>query len=70
MRAAHDTSSLRLVVHGAAPCPVHVKRGMIEWLGPIVVEYYAATEGTGTLVDSTTWLSKPGTVGKPYPAGR
>jgi long-chain acyl-CoA synthetase len=70
VRTAHDTSSLRLVVHGAAPCPVHVKQGIIEWFGPIVVEYYAATEGTGTLVDATTWLAKPGTVGKPYPRGK
>ncbi len=70
VRSQYDVSSLRLVVHGAAPCPVHVKRAMIAWLGPIIVEYYAATEGTGTLVDSTTWLAKPGTVGKPYPAGK
>ncbi len=68
VRARYDISSLRLVVHGAAPCPVHVKQSMIKWLGPIIYEYYAATEGTGTLVDSLTWLSKPGTVGKPYPS--
>ena len=67
-RAEHDLSSLRLVVHGAAPCPVGVKQRMIEWLGPVIVEYYAATEGAGTLVDSGTWLRKPGTVGRPYPA--
>ena len=67
-RSRHDLSSLRLVVHGAAPCPVAVKRDMIEWLGPVVVEYYAATEGAGTLVDSATWLQKPGTVGRPHPA--
>jgi len=42
---------------------------MIEWLGPILVEYYAATEGAGTLVDSTTWLARPGTVGRPQPEG-
>jgi long-chain acyl-CoA synthetase len=64
-RETYDTSSLRLVVHGAAPCPVPVKQAMIEWVGPVVVEYYAATEGAGTLVDSGTWLRKPGTVGKP-----
>jgi len=67
VRARYDLSSLRLVVHGAAPCPVHVKQAMIEWLGPVIVEYYAATEGTGTLVDANTWLRKPGTVGKPFP---
>jgi long-chain acyl-CoA synthetase len=67
VRGSYDVASLRLVVHGAAPCPVHVKQAMIEWLGPIIYEYYAATEGTGTLVDSLTWLSRPGTVGKPFP---
>jgi long-chain acyl-CoA synthetase len=66
-RAARDMSSLKIVVHGAAPCPVPVKQAMIEWLGPVIVEYYASTEGAGTLVDATTWLRKPGTVGKPYP---
>jgi long-chain acyl-CoA synthetase len=66
-RGRYDLSSLRYVLHGAAPCPVTVKRKMIEWLGPIVWEYYAATEGVGTFVDSATWLSKPGTVGRPLP---
>ena len=51
-RERFDTSSLRFVIHGAAPCPVPVKQRLIEWLGPVVVEYYAATEGLGTLVDS------------------
>ncbi len=67
-RGRYDLSSLRLVVHGAAPCPIPVKQSMIAWLGPVLVEYYASTEGAGTLVDSGTWLRKPGTVGKPYPA--
>ena len=67
-RSRYDLSSLRLVVHGAAPCPIPVKQAMIEWFGPVLVEYYASTEGAGTLVDSGTWLRKPGTVGKPYPA--
>jgi long-chain acyl-CoA synthetase len=65
VRANYDVSSLRFVIHGAAPCPVAVKQALIEWLGPIVVEYYAATEGFGTLVDSPTWLAHPGTVGRP-----
>ena len=65
VRAKYDLSSLRFVIHGAAPCPVTVKQQLIEWLGPIVVEYYAATEGVGTLVDSPTWLAHPGTVGRP-----
>jgi long-chain acyl-CoA synthetase len=67
VRRAQDLSSLRFVLHGAAPCPVPVKRRMIEWLGPIVHEYYAATEGLGTSVDAATWLNKPGTVGRPDP---
>jgi long-chain acyl-CoA synthetase len=66
VRQAADVSSLRLVFHGAAPCPVAVKRAMIEWLGPILLEYYAATEGAGTFVTSDVWLTKPGTVGKPH----
>lgn len=66
-RARYDVSSLRNVLHGAAPCPVGVKQRLIEWLGPVVYEYYAATEGLGTWVDSRTWLRKPGTVGRPVP---
>jgi len=66
VRNSFDVSSLRHVLHGAAPCPVSVKRRMIEWLGPIVWEYYAATEGVGSFVDSATWLAHPGTVGKPF----
>jgi long-chain acyl-CoA synthetase len=68
VRARYDVSSLRHVVHGAAPCPVGVKQRLIDWLGPVLLEYYAATEGLGTFVDSETWLQKPGTVGKPVPA--
>jgi long-chain acyl-CoA synthetase len=67
VRARYDVSSLRNVLHGAAPCPVGVKQRLIEWLGPVVNEYYAATEGLGTWVDARTWLQKPGTVGKPVP---
>jgi long-chain acyl-CoA synthetase len=53
------------VVHGAAPCPVHVKHAIIDWLGPVVFEYYAATEGGGNFnIDSETWLKKPGSVGQ------
>ncbi|MDH5671365.1 MAG: AMP-binding protein [Myxococcales bacterium] len=65
VRARYDVSSLVSVLHGAAPCPVPVKQRLIEWFGPIVTEYYAATEGVGSIVDSETWLKKPGTVGKP-----
>ena len=68
-REQYDTSSLRFVIHGAAPCPVPIKRRLIDWLGPVVVEYYAATEGLGTFVDSATWLAHPGTVGRPMVPG-
>jgi long-chain acyl-CoA synthetase len=64
VRDAFDPSSLRLVVHGAAPCPVDVKRRMIEWWGPVIDEYYAATEGGGTYITAKEWLAKPGSVGK------
>jgi long-chain acyl-CoA synthetase len=67
VRRSYDLSSLRFVLHGAAPCPVAVKQRVMQWLGPIVHEYYAATEGLGTSVDAATWLRKPGTVGKPQP---
>jgi long-chain acyl-CoA synthetase len=70
VRAGHDTSTLRFVLHGAAPCPVELKRRMIEWLGPVVWEYYAATEGVGSIVDSATWLAHPGTVGRPLIEGQ
>ncbi|CAN5767204.1 acyl-CoA synthetase [soil metagenome] len=64
VRDGYDVSSLRVVLHGAAPCPVPVKEALIDWLGPVVYEYYAATEGTGTFVDSHDWLAHPGTVGR------
>ncbi|WP_134321680.1 acyl-CoA synthetase [Cumulibacter soli] len=65
VRAKYDLSSHRVAIHAAAPCPVEVKQRMIEWWGPILHEYYAATEAVGvTLIDSQTWLSKPGTVGQ------
>ncbi|WP_026912624.1 acyl-CoA synthetase [Patulibacter minatonensis] len=64
-RAAADLSSLKVVMHAAAPCPVDVKQQMIDWLGPIIHEYYASTEACGlTWVTSEQWLSHPGTVGK------
>jgi long-chain acyl-CoA synthetase len=65
VREAADVSSLRMVLHGAAPCPVQVKRAIIDWWGPVLLEYYAATEGTGTFVTSDDWLARPGTVGRP-----
>jgi len=66
VRRGHDVSSLSFILHGAAPCPVDVKKRAIEWFGPVIFEYYAATEGGGTYVTSPDWLTKPGTVGRPY----
>ena len=66
VRARYDTSSLECIVHAAAPCPVHVKQGIIDWLGPVVTEYYGATEANGfTFCTSADWLAHPGTVGRP-----
>ena len=66
VRERYDTASLECIVHAAAPCPVHVKQGMIDWLGPILQEYYAATEANGfTFCTSADWLAHPGTVGRP-----
>jgi long-chain acyl-CoA synthetase len=67
VKKAFDPSSLRQVIHSAAPCPVDVKRRMLEWWGRVIYEYYAATEGGGTLVTPEQWLKKPGTVGLPWP---
>jgi long-chain acyl-CoA synthetase len=65
-RESYDLSSLRQVIHGAAPCPVAVKHAMIEWLGPIIFEYFGMTEAVGGAhIDSETWLRKPGSVGLP-----
>jgi long-chain acyl-CoA synthetase len=65
VKRKYDLSSLRFIWHGAAPCPVPVKQALMDWLGPIVWEYYAATEGAASIVTPTDWLAKPGTVGKP-----
>ena len=67
VRSRHDLSSLRTMIHGAAPCPPEVKRRMLEWWGPVVVEYYAATEGGGTTIMAEEWLRKPGSVGRAWP---
>ncbi|MPY94709.1 MAG: AMP-binding protein [Acidimicrobiia bacterium] len=65
VRRRYDLSSLRFVVHAAAPCPAHVKREMIEWFGPVIWEYYGCTEsGAVVLCSSDEWLAHPGTVGK------
>jgi long-chain acyl-CoA synthetase len=64
-RRRFDLSSLQMVVHAAAPCPVEVKRAAIEWLGPVVHEYYAGSEGTGfCVIGPEEWLAHPGAVGR------
>jgi fatty-acyl-CoA synthase len=66
VRTRYDTSSLQVVVHAAAPCPVEIKRQMIEWWGPIIHEYYAGTEDIGgTFITAAEWLDHPGSVGQP-----
>ncbi|MFF3948613.1 acyl-CoA synthetase [Streptomyces sp. NPDC001902] len=67
VRSRHDVSSMRHAIHGAAPCPEHIKRAMLEWWGPCVEEYYAASEGGGTFASAAEWLKKPGTVGRAWP---
>ena len=66
VRESYDVSSLRWVVHAAAPCPVDVKQAMFEWLGPIIYEYYGGTEGfAGATIGPEEWLAHPGSVGRP-----
>jgi long-chain acyl-CoA synthetase len=67
VKARYDVSSTRAMVHAAAPCPVPIKAQMLEWWGLSIWEYYAATEGGGTVVSPEQWLAKPGTVGLPWP---
>ncbi len=65
LRAKYDVSSLKGAIHAAAPCPVDVKQKMIDWWGPILIEYYAGSEGNGvTVSNSQQWLTHRGTVGK------
>jgi long-chain acyl-CoA synthetase len=66
VRNSYDVASLRRVIHAAAPCPVEIKKQMIDWWGPIVDEYYASSEAHGsTLISAEDWLTHPGSVGKP-----
>ncbi|MGE2817775.1 acyl-CoA synthetase [Mycobacterium heidelbergense] len=66
VRDKYDVSSLRCVIHAAAPCPVDVKHQMMKWLGPIIHEYYGGTEGfAGTTIGPEEWLAHPGSVGIP-----
>ena len=64
-RVKYNVSSLKCAIHAAAPCPVPIKRAMIDWWGPVLYEYYAGTEGNGsTFISSAEWLAHPGSVGK------
>jgi long-chain acyl-CoA synthetase len=67
VRRRYDVSSCRTMVHAAAPCPPDVKRRMLDWWGDSIYEYYAATEGGGTLVTPQEWRRRPGTVGRAWP---
>jgi long-chain acyl-CoA synthetase len=65
VRRAYDVSTLKVAIHAAAPCPVPVKEQMIDWWGPVLMEYYAGTEGNGvTMIDSHQWLAHKGSVGR------
>ena len=66
VREKYDCSSTRTMVHAAAPCPIPIKQQMLEWWGDAIWEYYAATEGGGTIVPPDEWRKKPGTVGKAW----
>ena len=71
VRERYDVSSLEWVTHTAAPCPVEVKKALIEWWGPVVVETYGSTEmGTATVCTSQDWLTHPGSVGRATPGTR
>lgn len=66
IRERYDVSSMQRAIHAAAPCPIDIKRQMINWWGPVICEYYSSTEGVGfTLIDSEDWLAHPGSVGRP-----
>jgi len=70
VRSRHDLSSLKIAIHAAAPCPVPIKHAMIAWWGPKIVEYYAGTEGGGTLIRADEWLAHPGSVGRHWAGGK
>jgi long-chain acyl-CoA synthetase len=69
-RSRYDVSSWRCAIHSAAPCPPDVKRQMLDWWGPVVTEYYAASEGGGTVITGSQWLARPGSVGLPWPGSQ
>jgi long-chain acyl-CoA synthetase len=67
VKTKYDVSSMRWAIHAAAPCPIDVKRKMLDWWGPVIWEYYGATEGGGTTATPEDWLKYPGTVGSVWP---
>lgn len=66
-RSPPPAPGLRTLLHGGEPCPLPLKRAMLDWFGPVLVEYYGFTEGGMTVADSTEWLARPGTVGRSMP---
>jgi long-chain acyl-CoA synthetase len=70
VRKAFDAPRHRLAIHAAAPCPIGVKRQMIGWWGPILLEYYSASEGGRTMITTPEWLERPGSVGRHWRGGR
>lgn len=69
IKQRYDVSSLEVAVHAAAPCPIPLKEQMIEWFGDAILEYYAGTEGGGTMIRASEWLEKKGSVGKHWAGG-
>ncbi|MEH6582921.1 MAG: AMP-binding protein [Halioglobus sp.] len=67
VRSNYDISTIRFVIHGAAPCAIATKQTMLDWFGPVIWEMFAGTEGQGTIVSPQEWLEKPGTVGRAAP---
>ena len=67
VKQKYDVSAMKWAIHAAAPCPVDTKRKMLDWWGPVIWEYYAATEGGGTIASPEDWMKYPGTVGKTWP---
>ncbi len=70
VRSGYDVSTLRVAVHAAAPCPIPVKEAMIAWWGDAIMEYYAGTEGGGTLIRAEEWMAHKGSVGRHWTGGR
>ena len=64
VRQRYDLSSLQVVVHSAAPCPLEIKQQMMDWWGPVIWETYGGMEGAATIAKPYRWLEKPGTVGR------